>query len=300
MSSVPISASYAPFLLTGFPSGFEDKKAAVLRHIAASNRLGAVRPASRLEVRPKPEMLSTGVAAVDAITGGGLPRGCLSEVCGSTSSGKTSLLLATLAAATRREESCVLIDASDSFDPGSGAAAGLDFNKFLWIRCGRSWQSSAAKTFNHRGHRGSQSLKDDEQNLEQVLKTTDLILQSGGFGLVVLDLAGIPDQFSRRIPLASWFRFQHAVEPAKTTLLVVSDSPRTQSCAALVINLRNQPSVPSASLRVGSRHPPSEKPSHTQILESMQLQAEITRSRSERKPMQSVTVEFRTQAMHAR
>ena len=101
----------------------------MLRHIAASERLGAVRAASRLEVCPKPEMLSTGVAAVDAITGGGLPRGCLSEICGSVSSGKTSLLLATLAAATRRDETCVLIDASDSFDPASGAAAGLDFDK---------------------------------------------------------------------------------------------------------------------------------------------------------------------------
>jgi hypothetical protein len=273
MSSFPISASHYPF----WQAGFADKKAAVLRHIAASERLGAVRPASRLEVRPKPEMLSTGVAAVDAITGGGLPRGCLSEICGSTSSGKTSLLLATLAAATRRGETCVLIDASDSFDPASGAAAGLDFDKFLWIRCGKP--RIAGKNRN------------SEQNLEQVLKTTDLILQSGGFGLVVPDLAGIPDQFSRRIPLASWFRFQHAVEPAKTALLVVSESPRTQSCAALVIKLWNQLSAVSHQL--------SGKPSHTQILESMQLQAEITRSRLERKPMQSITAVFETQSVRA-
>ena len=293
MSSVSITSG-ASFL----PSGFEDKKAAVLRHIAASKRLGTVRAASRLEVRPKPEMLSTGVVAVDAISGG-FPRGCLSEICGPTSSGKTSLLLATLAAATRREESCVLIDASDSFDPTSAAAAGLDFSKLLWIRCGRAWRSSAAKTLDHRGHRGSQSRKDSEQNLEQVLKTTDLILQSGGFGLVVLDLAGIPDQFSRRIPLASWFRFQRVIEPAKTALLVVSESPRTQSCAAVVIKLCNQPSDPSASLRAGSSRQPSGNPAHAQILESMQLQAEITRSRLERKPMHSVIAKFTTQAVRA-
>jgi hypothetical protein len=312
MSSVPISASHSPFL----PSGFADKKAAVLRHIAASERLGAVRVASRLEVRPKPEMLSTGVAAVDAITGGGLPRGCLSEICGSSSSGKTSLLLATIAAATRRAETCVLIDASDSFDPASGAAAGLDFSKFLWIRCGRSSSVVGPRSSAHISYLADDrrpfsacperakrvegtddslriALKDrsSEHNLEQVLKTTDLILQSGGFGLVVLDLAGVPDQFSRRIPLASWFRFQHAVDPAKTALLVVSESPRTQSCAALVIKLRTQPSAVS--------YQPSGKPSHTQILESMQLQAEITRSRSERKPMQSITAVFETQAVRA-
>ena len=286
MSTLPLSASHSPFL----PAGFADKKAAVLRHIAGSERLGAVRPASRLEVRPRPEMLSTGVAEVDAITGG-FPRGCLSEICGSASSGKTSLLLATIAAATRRAEPCVLIDGSDSFDPASGAAAGLDFNKLLWIRCRGASGHSNVKSFYHRGHRGSQRDKSSERKLEEVLKTTDLILQSGGFGLVVLDLAGIPEQFSRRIPLASWFRFQRVIEPAKTALLVVSESPRTQSCAGLVIQLCNQLSAIS--------HQPSAKPTHAQILESMQVEAEVVRSRLERRPMQTVTAVFETQTVRA-
>jgi hypothetical protein len=128
------------------------------------------------------------------------------------------------------------------------------------------------------------------QKLEQVLKTTDLILQSGGFGLVVLDLAGIPDQFSRRIPMASWFRFQRAVEPAKTALLVVSESPRTQSCAALVLKLCNQLSAISHQL--------SGKPSHAQVLEDIRVEAEVVRSRLERKPMKPITV-FETKAVRA-
>jgi hypothetical protein len=292
MSSLPLSSSHSPFLPAEFEDKrFADKKAALLRHIAGSARLAAVRPASRLEVRPRPEMLSTGIPEVDALTGG-LPRGCLTEICGPASSGKTSLLLATLAAATRRGESCVLIDASDSFDPASGAAAGMDFSKLLWIRCGGGESvSSEIKTFYHRGHRGIQSIKNGEQNLEQVLKTTDLILQSGGFGLVALDLAGIPENFSRRIPLASWFRFQRVIEPAKTALVVVSGSPRTQSCAGLVIELCEQPSAIS--------YQPSGKPSHTQILESMRVQAEAVRSRMGRRPVQSTTAEFRTQAVRA-
>src|SRR5579863_1859690 len=259
MSSVPLNSSHFPFL----PAGFTDKKAALLWHIAGSERLAAVRPASRLEVRPRPEMLSAGIPEVDALTGG-FPRGCLTEICGSASSGKSSLLLATLAAATRRSETCVLIDASDSFNPASGAAAGLDFNRLLWIRCGGGTVHSKVKTFYHGGHRGSQRIKSGEQNLEQGLKAADLILQSGGFGLVVLDLAGIPEQFSRRIPLASWFRFQRTIESARTALLVVSESPRTQSCAELVIELCEQPSA------VGRQ--PSGKPSHVQIFESMQVQ----------------------------
>src|SRR5438445_5606322 len=130
MSTFPLNAGFSPFL----PTGFLDKKAAALAHIAGSQRLMAVRPASRLVVRPRPEMLSTGVSELDAITGG-IPRGCLTEIYGEASSGKTSVLLATMAAVTQREESCVLIDASDSFDPISGAAAGIDFNRLLWVRC---------------------------------------------------------------------------------------------------------------------------------------------------------------------
>src|ERR1700736_908567 len=133
MSSLSWNAEDAlssPFL----PAGPPDKKTLVLKHLS-SKRLIDVRPASRLEVRPRPEMLSSGITEVDAITGS-IPRGCLSEICGPASSGKTSVLLAAIAAATRRDETCVLIDASDSFDPESGTAAGIDFRKLLWVRCG--------------------------------------------------------------------------------------------------------------------------------------------------------------------
>src|SRR5262249_59766391 len=81
-----------------------------------------------------------------------------------------------------------------------------------------------------------------EIRLEQVLKTTDLILQSGGFGLVALDLAGIPEKFVRRIPLASWFRFQRTVEHTKTSLLVISEIPCAQTCAAVVVKVWSQAS----------------------------------------------------------
>src|SRR3954470_18802071 len=289
-------------LAAGFPASPErslhEKKASVLGHIAASGRVLDVRPASRLEVRPRPEMLSIGIAEVDAITGG-IPRGCLSEIYGPASSGKTSMLLATIAAATRREETCVLIDASDSFDPESAAAAGVDFNKLLWVRCGEF--SSAV------GHRSPTNVSDDdrrsktedpyikrnnnERRLEQVLKSTDLVLQSGGFGMVALDLAGIPEKFVRRIPLASWFRFQRAVEHTKTALLVVSEFACAQTCAAMVLRLGYQPSALS--------HQPSGKPTHTQLLQGMRVEAELTRMRLERKPPGSVRTVFATKAIRA-
>ena len=80
-------------------------------------------------------MVSSGIPAIDALTGG-LPRGCLTEICGPASSGRTTLLLAALAAATRRGEFCVVVDASDALDPHSAAAAGVELDRLLWVRCG--------------------------------------------------------------------------------------------------------------------------------------------------------------------
>ena len=45
-----------------------------------------------------------------------------------------------------------------------------------------------------------------------MLKVTDLLLQSNGFGMIVLDLGDIPVRSARRISLASWFRFRRAIE----------------------------------------------------------------------------------------
>jgi len=70
--------------------------ALVLQRLAALPKLAGVTPASRLEVRASPEMVSSGIREIDALAGG-LPRGCLSEICGSASSGRTSVLLAALA-----------------------------------------------------------------------------------------------------------------------------------------------------------------------------------------------------------
>jgi recA bacterial DNA recombination protein len=307
MSSLPCSWNAGESLSSTYlPAGPTDKKTIVLNHLASSKRLIDVRPASRLEVRPRPEMLSTGIPEVDAITGG-IPRGCLSEICGPASSGKTSVLLAAIAAATQRDETCVLIDASDSFDPESGAAAGVDFRKLLWVRCGDSplcnSVSSVVKDFDQREHPSTslkagsvtpgihRKTKASERRLEQVLKTTDLVLQSGGFGLIALDLAGIPEKFVRRIPLASWFRFQRAVEHTKTALLVVSEFACAQTCAAVVLKLGSQP------LAISSQ--PSGKPSHTQLLQQIEVEAEVGRMRMERKPAASVRTVFVTRAVRA-
>src|SRR5262249_52818072 len=86
--------------------------------------------------RVEVELQPSGIAELDAVLGGGFPRGSLVELCGPASSGRTSLAFSLLAQATERQEACAFVDVSDSLDPTSLAASGVELPRLLWIRCG--------------------------------------------------------------------------------------------------------------------------------------------------------------------
>ena len=141
MSASPVFSSAAmsrPFIFS--PRSSPRSTAEILARVGAIPKLAAVVPASRLDVRPAPEMVSSGIPQLDLLTGG-LARGCLTEICGTASSGRTSVLLFALARATERGEVCALVDASDAFDPASAAAAGMEMSRLLWVRCGEKYPS---------------------------------------------------------------------------------------------------------------------------------------------------------------
>lgn len=105
----------------------------------------------------------TGVAALDDAIAGGLPRGRLVELVGRASAGRMSIVVSALAAATARGEVAALIDAADGFDPASAAGAGVALERVLWVR---------------------------PASIADALRAADLVLDAGGFGVVVLYLAG--------------------------------------------------------------------------------------------------------------
>ena len=278
--------------------------------------------------RTAPELQPCGVAELDDILGGGFPRGSLVEVCGPSSSGRSSVGLALLAQATAHGEACAFIDVSDSLDPVSLAAAGSDISRLLWIRCGEeahdslpplpfpnfaqskkkkddsriqsygfSWQHPRNQMHGIEAcipqlMRKKESKKRDEINLyeshtyaqetnlsviskwkeeqiesdrqlprrgenvrkqrhspprllysasrpwatrgrerkpwkrlEQALKAADLLLHSGGWGVVVFDLGSISWIDARRIPLSAWFRFQQCIFPPWSSKSVHWDCP---------------------------------------------------------------------------
>ena len=158
--------------------------------------------------RPEPETVSTGIDDVDRVLGG-LPRGCLTEITGSQSSGRTSLLAAMLAAATARQETCALVDADDAFHPASAESAGVALDRLLWIRCGH--------------------------DAGKAMKAADLLIAGGGFGVVAIDLGDTPAATLRRIPLHAWFRLRRAVENTPTALIALGVEPNAKTCASLVV-----------------------------------------------------------------
>ena len=273
------------------------ERALVLQRLAALPKLGGVTAASRLEVRPAPEMVSSGIREIDALAGG-LPRGCLSEICGPASSGRTSVLLSALAAATRRREVCALVDVTDALDTVSAAATGVELERLLWIRCSQAAGGgplTPSPKYDARGPKSDARRPRSDLRLEQALHVTDLLLQSGGFGLVAIDLGDVPDAEARRIPLVSWFRFQRAVEPTATVLLVVAQAPCAQTCASLLIRLQAGEKSSALSYQLSAKEKTG--PAHAQLLDGLQVEGELLRSRLQRKPAQSIITAFATKAL---
>ena len=349
-----------------------------------------VRPATALEIRPAPEMVPFGIAALDELTGG-VPRGCLTEMVGSSSSGRTSVMMSLMAEVTRRQEVCALIDATDSFDPASAEKAGVDLKRVLWVRCGkersqesgvRSQKSAVplvpafasnvsnaeqvhqaittgcfetargrreitmqqvappAKNISwsihqnydarlrHRMLNGSEeerftpakprtmqaapqaprptpqlAMKNAVQaraakwnRLDQALKAADLLLQSGGFGLILVDLGDIAPEQARRIPLTSWFRFRRVVENTPTIFMVMARISCAKTCASLVMNFHAEP-LRSGKEESGvrSRESAVVPLTHTSLLDGLNIHVEVARTRLERKPVRSASAHLETQ-----
>ncbi|HTV08321.1 MAG TPA: hypothetical protein VMD97_04675 [Candidatus Aquilonibacter sp.] len=73
--------------------------------------------------------------------------------------------------------------------------------------------------------------------MEQALRSTDLLLQAGGFGAIVLDMGGLAPEFVSRVPLATWFRYRAAAERTQTSILLLAQYACAKSSAELMLRL---------------------------------------------------------------
>jgi recombination protein RecA len=170
-----------------------------LEEMLRVRRLQAEAPPLRGEDR-RLQPLAFGMAAIDGLIAGGLPRGALSEIHGPASSGRTGLALALCARTTGRGALVSWVDPADRFDPQSASEAGLDLTRLLWLR-------------------GNRAL-----GLPRALSALGTVLGSGLFEAVVLDLASVAPEELRRLPHTSWIRLQRLIEDSPTALLLVGSA----------------------------------------------------------------------------
>ncbi len=157
------------------------------------------------------DVAATGITHIDGALGGGLARGHLSEIVGSRSSGRTSVLCCILAAAAERGEAIALIDTCDRFDPASAQATGVDLAKLLWVR--------------------------DTGDASRALKAMNLVLQAGNFGIVAFDLADVPATAVRQFPYTTWMRVARVIEGSQTVALLIGTDRLARSPGGITIAL---------------------------------------------------------------
>jgi RecA DNA recombination protein len=154
---------------------------------------------------------ATGLPALDEALGGGLRRGHLSEIVAARSTGRTTVMCAIVAAAIARGEIAAIVDTHDRFDPACAAAAGIDLTRLLWIR--------------------------DRGDAARALKAMNLVLQAGGFGVVVFDLADARGMALRQFPTTTWMRLSRIIEGSQTVALLLAAERLARSPGGVTITL---------------------------------------------------------------
>lgn len=199
---------------------------AVLESALRARKLDRTLTSAMPLVAPQADGSPFGVAPLDACLQGGLPYGQLCEIAGPQSSGRTTLLLNLMAAATARGGIAALVDTTDRFDVASAVAAGVDLERLLWVRGYATTQSDRVN--------GALSA------LERAIKALNLILQAGGFSVVALDLTDVPAALLKRLPFTTWLRLQRAIEGRDTTCVLLVSEPIARSAGGLTIALTGQ------------------------------------------------------------
>jgi hypothetical protein len=175
------------------------------------------------ELTRKDRRLSSGLAPLDALIDGGIPRGRISEITGRAGSGKTSIAASFAAFATRRGEVAAWLDSSGSFDPESMVAAGVELRRMLWASMSRGSARPCSPLLKGRpAGLGARSA---------IVKAAELVLEAGGFGLVVVDFGEAP----RALTYASSLRIARAAERSGAAVIAIAPWRMCGTFAALSI-----------------------------------------------------------------
>ena len=176
------------------------------------------------ELTVKHRRLSSGLAPLDDLIDGGIPRGRISEITGRPGSGKTSLAASFAASAIHRGEVAAWLDSSGSFDPESMAAAGVELRRMLWASMTTSTKIPRAA---FRQDRFSTSPFARRQSA--IVKAAEIVLEAGGFGLVVIDFGEAPHALTH----ASALRIARVAERSGAAVIALAPWRMCGTFAAL-------------------------------------------------------------------
>lgn len=189
----------------GPSAALRDLRAALGNSVAAKVRTGA-ELLRRAANSGSTSTLPTTLDAIDSLLGGGLQRGKLVELIARRASGRFSIVLSTLVAATSMGEAAALIDLGDHFDPQLAAANGVDLRRLLWVR---------------------------PRNVKEAVMSAEMVTATG-FQLVVVDV-GLHPIRGRRAPDAAWVRLARTAESHGTAMLVSTPYSLTGTASDAVL-----------------------------------------------------------------
>ena len=198
------------------------------------------------------KFLSTGIGQLDELLGGeGLPVGCMSEFYGPASAGKTGLVSRIMSGVTGRGGCVAYLDFFNSLSPEFMQAAGVDLESLLWIRGTGTGDSGNGFRGDDRVTADDEALREDTPGrLRRFLKQAEILVKSGNFTLVVLDLAepaasGLPggSRGGLHLPGGLWFRLQRAAEKSRSVLVLISGNRITSGAAARVLSLQGRQGI---------------------------------------------------------
>jgi hypothetical protein len=162
-----------------------------------------------LERRAPADALPITLDPLARLLPGGLHRGELHELVGDRSSGRFSIVLSLLAAATLAGEAAALVDLGDHFDPQDAASADVRLDRLLWLR---------------------------PVHLKPALAAVETAI-TGGFPLVVCDL-GTPPVPGGRGAQSQWLRLLSAARAHRAALLVSTPYRACGTAATTVVEAR--------------------------------------------------------------
>jgi recombination protein RecA len=109
----------------------------------------------------------------------------------------------------------------------------------LWVR-GESTSSARVSLSCEYGTR--------QKALDRAVKALNIILQAGGFGVVVLDLGEVAAHTIKRLPYTTWLRLHRVIEGSETACVLIGSEPIARSAGGVTIQMAPGSGLPALGL----------------------------------------------------